>query len=239
MNQRLKYIRAMALSDRILSWYKTLEINVDLPDTVRVLNPYRDMAPETFAAMESFYHRYYADDKPRKLIMGINPGRLGAGLTGIPFTDTPALRSIGIDMPHVDTSETSAEFVWKVIEAYGGPDAFFAEWFIGGVSPLGFIQLNEKGNWVNFNYYDDPKIQRALTPFLKEQIGLQQQLVGNPDHLVLFGTGKNAKAVNQMNDEEKWFQSITALEHPRFVMQYRRKRSSEFIEKFIQHLARI
>lgn len=229
----------MTLADRILSWYKTLEITVKLTSDVKVLNPYREMTRETFAALEEFYQRYYADNRPRKLMMGINPGRLGAGLTGIPFTDTPALESIGIHMPNVDTSETSADYVWKVIEAYGGPEAFFSEWFIGGVSPLGFIKLNDKGNWVNFNYYDDAKIQMKLTPFLLEQIALQKELVGNPNKLVLLGTGKNAKAVNQMNAQEEWFDEVLPLEHPRFVMQYRRKRTDEFIAKFLEVLASV
>lgn len=230
----------MTLADRILNWYDTLQIGVDLPEHIRVMNPYVDMSASTRSALQEFYRRFYSDNRPRKLMVGINPGRLGAGLTGIPFTDTPALNSIGISMPEVDTTETSAEFVWKFIREYkGGIEGFFSEWFIGGVSPLGFIQLNDKGNWVNFNYYDNPDIQKLLTPFIVEQIALQKQLVGNPKNLVVLGTGKNAKAVNQLNDTHQWFNEITALEHPRFVMQYRRKRIPEYIDKFVSTLSTI
>lgn len=226
----------MTRAQRILDWYRTLEIKVDLPSHIDVLNPYKDMPASTYAALCEFYERYYSDDNPRQLLMGINPGRLGAGLTGIPFTDTPALKSIGIEMPEVDTTETSADFVWRVIAAYGGAESFFADWFIGGVSPLGFIQKNDKGNWVNFNYYDSPEIQELLTPFIVEQIQIQKELVGGAKELVLFGTGKNFKAIQTLNASHKWFDDIQALEHPRFVMQYRRKRMDEYIEKFIDHL---
>ncbi|KAB2809941.1 uracil-DNA glycosylase family protein [Phaeocystidibacter luteus] len=226
----------MTRAQRILEWYRTLEINVDLPAHIDVLNPYKEMSDSTYAALQEFYERYYSDERPRKLLMGINPGRLGAGLTGIPFTDTPALESIGIEMPEVNTTETSADFVWRVVEAYGGPEAFFGEWFIGGVSPLGFIQKNDKGNWVNFNYYDSPDVQKMLTPFIIEQIQIQKELVGGADKLVLFGTGKNLKAIGNLNKEHDWFVQIDALEHPRFVMQYRRKRIPEYLEKFVATL---
>lgn len=226
----------MTRAQRILEWYRTLEINVDLPAHIDVLNPYKEMSDSTYAALQEFYERYYSDERPRNLLMGINPGRLGAGLTGIPFTDTPALESIGIEMPEVNTTETSADFVWRVVEAYGGPEAFFGEWFIGGVSPLGFIQKNEKGNWVNFNYYDSPDVQKMLTPFIIEQIQIQKELVGGADKLVLFGTGKNLKAIGNLNKEHDWFVQIDALEHPRFVMQYRRKRIPEYLEKFVATL---
>lgn len=224
------------LSTEILSWYRNLEFNIDLPKDIDVLHPYQEMSASSWAALDEFYKRYYSDKRPRKLLLGINPGRLGAGLTGIPFTDTPALESIGIDMPDVNTTETSADLVWRVIEAYGGPEKFFGDYFIGGVSPLGFIKKNEKGNWVNFNYYDDAKVQKMLEPFILHQIQSQKELVGNPNTVVLFGTGKNLKAMTKWNEQEDWFSTITALEHPRFVMQYRRKRMDEYIERFVNTL---
>lgn len=201
-----------------------------------MLHPYQSMSDSSWKALSEFYQRYYSDYNPRKLLLGINPGRLGAGLTGIPFTDTPALESTGIQMPDVNTTETSAYFVWRLIDAYGGPEAFFADWFIGGVSPLGFIRKNDKDNWVNFNYYDDKAVQKLLEPFILKQITFQAKLVGNPQAVILFGSGKNLKAMNAWNERENWFSSITALEHPRFVMQYRRKRMDEYLDKFINIL---
>lgn len=226
----------MTKAEQILNWYADLDIKVQLPEDIKVLNPYRDMSASTKDALVEFYARFYGDDQPRKLLMGINPGRLGAGLTGIPFTDTAALQSVGIQMPEVHTTETSADFVWKLVEAYGGPERFFGDWFIGAVSPLGFIKLNDKGNWVNFNYYDDPVVFETLKPFIVEQLQLQIEIAGNATDAYLLGTGQNAKAMKAINDEYGMFQSITALEHPRFVMQYRRKRLDEYLDKFISIL---
>lgn len=226
----------MTRATSILSWYDDLKLNVDLPENIRVLNPYADMSANTRSALETFYHRFYGDENPRGIIMGINPGRLGAGVTGIPFTDTPALESIGISNPDVQSTETSADYVWNVIEAFGGPDRFFGKYFIGAVSPLGFIQKNDKGNWVNFNYYDTPEVMELLTPFIVQQVQLQKELCGNPSVAYLLGTGQNAKAMNKLNDQHHFYEKIIALEHPRFIMQYRRKRMDEFIEKFVNIL---
>jgi hypothetical protein len=46
----------------------------------------------------SFYQKYYADNKKRSLIIGINPGRFGAGVTGIPFTDPIRLKRIVVSV---------------------------------------------------------------------------------------------------------------------------------------------
>lgn len=229
----------MTKAQRILSWYDELELKVQLPADIKVLNPYQDMTSSTRKVLEEYYERYYGDENNRRLILGINPGRLGAGLTGIPFTDTPALDSISLHNPDVSTTETSADFVWKLVAEYGGPEKFFGHWFIGAVSPLGFIQKNDKGNWVNYNYYDRPEIFEKLKPFIVEQLKLQIEIAGNASDVVLFGTGKNAKALNDLNSEYHLFNSITAVEHPRFVMQYRRKRLDEYLEKFVGVLGRL
>jgi len=34
--------------------------------------------------MSAFWHRFYPGDLPRQVICGLNPGQLGAGLTGVP-----------------------------------------------------------------------------------------------------------------------------------------------------------
>ena len=50
-----------------------------------MMNPYTNGA--AWEVVEKFYLKYYNDDRPRAFIFGINPGRHGAGVTGIPFTD--------------------------------------------------------------------------------------------------------------------------------------------------------
>ena len=46
------------------------------------MNPYKNA--ETWAVASRFYEKFYSDRKPRAFIFGINPGRHGAGVTGVP-----------------------------------------------------------------------------------------------------------------------------------------------------------
>ena len=78
-------------SEKIIDYNRQLDFHGALPPGVRVMNPYRDNE-NAFEVSSAFYRKYYADTRPRHLVMGINPGRFGAGQTGIPFTDTVRLR---------------------------------------------------------------------------------------------------------------------------------------------------
>ena len=75
----------MHFDEKILKFYRGLTIADPLPPRVEVMNPYA--SKEAMRLCREFYGRFYRDDIRRYLIVGINPGRYGAGLTGIPFTD--------------------------------------------------------------------------------------------------------------------------------------------------------
>ena len=60
------------------------------------------------------------------MILGINPGRHGSGVTGIAFTDTKRLNNdCGISFDEYVTHETSSVFVYEMIKAFGGPEKFY------------------------------------------------------------------------------------------------------------------
>ena len=80
----------MTFADKIVDYNHNLSLDITLPEGIRVMNPYQD--PSVFAVTEVFYRTFYDDNQPRRLIMGINPGRHGAGVTGIPFTDSVRLK---------------------------------------------------------------------------------------------------------------------------------------------------
>jgi uracil-DNA glycosylase len=61
-----------------------------LPQNIKIMNPFKENQ-KIIPISSSFYEKYYNDNNPRHLILGINPGRFGAGVTGIPFTDTKRL----------------------------------------------------------------------------------------------------------------------------------------------------
>lgn len=218
----------------ILEFYRKLDLDENLlPAKVRVMNPYRENNDEVNRLLEAFYRKYYHDEKARGLILGINPGRLGAGQTGIPFTDTPALREHCELKTNIETRETSSEFVYQMISAYGGPERFFKDWFIGAACPLGFLHHNEKGNWVNWNYYDEEELYLAVKDFMIEQLKRQKELCGNPKTAVVWGTGKNFKYLSKLNKEAKLFEKLIPLEHPRYILQYKRRQVDAYILKFL------
>ncbi len=224
----------MSRARQILEFYQSLNLeNSQLPAGVEVMNPYQEAGEEVPQVISQFYHKFYNDNQNRGLILGINPGRMGAGLTGIPFTDSYRLEEhCGIPFPG-QTRETSSLFVYDVIEAYGGAQKFYHDWFIGAVSPLGFIHKNAKGNWVNYNYYDNKELEKAVRPFIVENLRRQREICGMPGHCIVLGTGKNFQYLKRLNEKVKLFDRITPLEHPRYIMQYKLKKKAEYCDKFL------
>lgn len=229
----------MTRDSQILQFYAQLSLDDSLlPENVKAMNPYASTPAEVEEVIHHFYHKYYHDDRPRGLILGINPGRFGAGITGIPFTDSYRLKKYcEIPFP-TDTRETSSLFVYDVIEAYGGAKTFYQDWFIGAISPLGFIHKNAKGNWVNYNYYDHRELEQAVRPFIIDSLKKQIALCGNPKSAVVLGTGKNFKYLQQLNSSEKLFDDIIPLEHPRYIMQYKLREKELYVQKYLNSLNR-
>ena len=72
------------MDKRILAYLNELEppTDIELPDkNVQWLYPHKN--PETRRCMEAFYSKYYSDSNERILVLGINPGRFGSGITGM------------------------------------------------------------------------------------------------------------------------------------------------------------
>lgn len=220
----------MTFADKVLDFYKGLMIKERLPKGVVVMNPYLD--PECFDACRKFYGKFYTDRNQRHLILGINPGRYGAGITGIPFTDPIKLESLfGIRNNLPKKPELSAEFIHLMIAAFGGYETFFSKFFINSVSPLGFV-LSGK----NLNYYDTPQLKKALTPFIKRSILELLELGIHRDVVFCLGEGENYKFIQQMNSKENWFGKVVPLAHPRFILQYRRKFISQYVDDYLTKL---
>ena len=176
-----------------------------------------------------FLHQYYNDSNPRTLLLGINPGRFGAGVTGVNFTAPRQLKEVcAIDHSFKDQSELSAEFIYAMIHEYGGARKFYSDFYIGSVSPLGFIN-----NGKNLNYYDDKELLQTVEPFIiKNLISLIDAPVDR-NICYCIGGEKNYKYLSAINEEYSWFKKIVALPHPRFIMQYRRKQKQQFIQQYL------
>lgn len=179
-----------------------------------------------------FLEKYYNDDKERTLLLGINPGRFGAGVTGVNFTAPRQLKEYcGIDHNFKPQSELSAEFIYEMINAYGGPEAFYSRFFIGSVCPLGFVK-----NGKNINYYDDPALLRTVKPFIVSSLNALTGFSVNRSRCICIGGEKNFKHLSALNNENHWFGSISSVPHPRFIMQYRRKQVREYVELYLREV---
>lgn len=228
---------AETFADKVLRFHKKLSYTGQLPPGFEVLNPIQD-TEGVFDIMSRFYKKYYNDKKSRKFIIGINPGRLGAGTTGIPFTDSKRLASacdILSDLP--STHEVSAQFVYEMIAAYGGVECFYNDVYIQSMFPLALVRQGSKAGWVNCNYYDDPRLIEALMPYMRRK--LKEQVAFGVDQSMAYVLGKkNAKYFMELNDQEKLFDRVSVLPHPRYIQQYRSKEKDIFIREYIDVLKR-
>ncbi|MBC8319779.1 MAG: DUF4918 family protein [Bacteroidetes bacterium] len=220
----------MNFSHRVLKFYSELQIDFDLPHGINALNPYHK--EDVMDVCSKFYTKYYNDSKGRILILGINPGRFGAGITGIPFTDPVILEDVcGIENNFDKRGEISAEFIYKIINTMGGPAQFYRHFFIGAVSPLGFVKDGK-----NFNYYDSKELLKAAKPFIISNLVKQIGLGINSRKCYCLGQGKNYEYLKMLNLELKLFDSIIPLPHPRWVMQYRRKKLDVILLEVVNKL---
>lgn len=225
-------------ADKILQFNKGLELKTKLPAGFEVMNPFQGENSEVIDRISTqFYQKFYSDSDSRNLILGINPGRLGAGATGLPFTDTKRLTAdCGIAFNEFSTHEPSSVFVYQVVNAFGGPKKFYSKFYINSVCPLGFLIKNKKGNLVNANYYDDLALYKAVKPFIIKTLKEQVSFGINTEKVWCLGTGKNFKFLNELNKEIDLFKEIVPLEHPRYVVQYKSKLIPTYLEKFVRLL---
>jgi len=226
------------LSEQILEFYRSLALaNFKTPDGIGLLNPYAGSNAKTiFRVVNQFLNKYYHDHDERTMIIGINPGRYGAGNTGIMFTDTIRLNNdCRIEFQEFRSYELSSEFVYRVINAYGGPQAFYLKFYITAVCPLGFVK-DRNGRQTNLNYYDTPELLRAAEPFIESTLLKQMKFRINRQRCLCMGSGKNYEYLLKLNARLNLFNEIVPIDHPRFIMQYRRKKVEEYVKKYLDLL---
>ncbi len=223
----------MTTGQKILSFYERLEPPVNLPEGVGLLNPYKSGGVQ--AAMHRFYSNYFPDNAKRVFLIGINPGRFGAGITGIPFTDPVCLEGeLGIANDFEKRGELSSRFIYEIIGAFGGPKRFYRHFFITSVYPYGFVKDGK-----NMNYYDDRKLLRSLENDMVRWLDIQ--VSGWACRKVAFsvGKGKNYEVLKRLNKANGWFDEIRHIPHPRWVLQYRLQQKPVILEQVVSDLAEV
>jgi len=220
----------MLLSDRLKEFYFNLDPVLSLPAGIEVMNPYSDSYVRVICS--AFFDKYYSDNLKRILLLGINPGRFGAGVTGITFTDPIRLeKDCDIQNNYRKKLEISSVFIYEVIRSYGGPVRFYSNFILSAISPLGFLK---KGK--NVNYYDTRELLFKLKPFIVSTLKKQTAIAGTSERVICFGEGRNYWYLNKLNKELGLFGEIISLPHPRWIMQYRFRNKRDYVKEYIRKL---
>jgi len=101
------------------------------------------------------------------------------------------------------------------------------------------LEFVGKTREVNYNYYDSRELTATMMDFMVESLQTQLSFGMERDVCFCFGTGKNEKFLNELNKTYHFFERIVALEHPRYIMQYKAKTKEKYIEKYIRALREI
>ena len=227
------------LADQLLRHVMSFSFpGVDPPPGIGVLDPFNGPhGDEVKRIVSAFHRRFYSDDKQRVLMLGINPGRLGAGSTGLPFTDTKRCEEdLGIPVTGLRTHEPSSDLFYRVVRAAGGPGVFFGSVYVHAVCPLGFVKQGPKGGLINLNYYDDKALEHAVAPFIERWLRTLTECGMRRDVVLCIGTGRNADHLTRVNERLGLFGRIIALEHPRYVMQYKARQLELYVQRYLSAL---
>ena len=177
------------------------------------------------------YYERYVSEKPNKIVLcGLNPGRFGAGLTGVPFIDFKSLSEM---IPEVDRQETenSAQFFFEVIKKIG-VEKFYENCYVTNVSKFGY---SRKSSSKNVNYPELPEIAQnwLFQKFIDEMNLIKPKLI-IPLSKNVEGTLKMLSQNQQLN-----FKIGDRLNHPSWIMIYRQKDENKWIKKYVDRISEL
>ena len=135
---------------------------------------------KNWESIEKFNRKYYGEKLPKTVLCGINPGKNGAGKTGIPFIDFKSLSEIMDDIDRNDT-ERSAQFFYDIVKEIG-VTRFYKSFYITNISWVGYLKDGK-----NLNYYDLPLIAKR---FVYDMFKYEMKLVSPRKIISLSGEVK-------------------------------------------------
>ena len=163
-------------ADQMINFYQGLNLKLKKSKTVEVLNPFK--SDDVMEACRWFHNKYYRKKGGRVFLFGINPGRFGAGVTGIPFTDPIQVESLGFKNNWQKRHELSAIYIEEMIDTFGDRKKFCDRFYISSLCPLGFVKDGK-----NINYYDEkPLIADTESFHPEERISFALQLAKFDDN---------------------------------------------------------
>ena len=219
-------------ANKVISFNKELSFEGRLPDRIEAMNPFKENK-EILTVSMKFYEKFYNDSLQRKFIVGINPSRHGAGVTGVPFTDTKRLGSVcGIPMHSAHTHEISSVYMYDMISEFGGAADFYKKFYVNTPVPLAIVRKTPAGKWLNANYYDDKNLFESVKDFMILSLRNHISLGLDTSEVYVLGK-KNAQFIQKLNEEANLFGNVKVLEHPRYIQQYKSKEKQLYIDKYI------
>jgi hypothetical protein len=177
-----------------------------------------------------FHKKYVEPNAPKIVICGINPGRNGAGLTGIPFIDFASLSQMLPDIKQNDW-EQSAKFFFSVIQEFG-IETFYKNFHVTNISWFGFSRIDKQKN---VNYFEKD-ISTEIAIYLIDKFVEEMELI-NPDYIIplsktVFYELESLKKRNKIKAEIG-----ICLNHPSWVTTYRSKDLSKWKQKYVDILS--
>ena len=225
-----------SFSKRVLEYNQYLsKINIALPNNFKLINSFNGSNKEQINEITNiFYNKYYNDNNTRRLIIGSSPARRGTAVTGIPFEDAYHIqKTTGISIDNFYINKSSSNFLYDVIDKFGGSEKFYSKFYMNFVCPLGIVKINSNGKDVNCNYYENKKVQNCLFDFILESLKKQIALGIDTSIVYCIGSGENYKFLLELNNKYYLFDRIIPLEHPRFIMQYNSNNKDYYIKKYL------
>lgn len=220
----------MTFADKAIKYFLSLQKPHGLAKDIGIMNPYRHQ--DVQHVVKNFYRGFFNDNKQRLLVLGINPGRFGGGLTGIAFTDPVVLKeACGIKNNLGNKKELSSKFIYKMISDYGGAKKFYSNIFISALYPFALIKDGK-----NHNYYDTKALYITLRNEIVKSVSSQLEFGCRKDYVIILGK-KNAHYFSSLNTEYNFCKEVIVLEHPRYIMQYKLRFVNKYIGKYISALS--
>lgn len=231
--------KTITFAEQILKFNERLSRETfDMPNNYKIINPFNGSQKEEVKKItNAFYQKYYNDVHTRRIIFGSSPARRGSAIIGIPFETAEHLqKETDIFINKFYINKSSANFLFDVIHEYGGCKKFYYDFYMNFVFPLGIAKLDSSGKEMNCNYYENKTLKESLSPFIIRSIRSQIKFGIDTSVCYCIGSGENYKFLSQINEKYHFFKEIVPLEHPRFIMQYNKKRKNEFMDKYLSAL---
>jgi uracil-DNA glycosylase len=174
------------------------------------------------AAIDAFWNTYYPEGPPRTVICGLNPGRFGAGQTGIPFMDFLSLSQLLPGIQRLD-SERSAGFIFRVVQAYGA-EAFFQRFYVTNVASVGFLRDGK-----NLNY---PALPEQALEIVERNFLAEMEIV-KPERIISLGREVHRTVLKLLGDR---VECESCLPHPAWVATYRSASMGEWVGRYVAEI---